>query len=77
MEKNLKTPLIKKVVPAPPESDRTDQGFDYSLVGPAGFDDFENNPMLPTKKEEKKTNFNTEFSNFKDSTEMSLPFTMT
>ena len=77
MDKGLKTPLIKKKV-EPLPSDRTDQGYDYSLVGPAGFEAFEENPEVPApKKEEKKTNFNEEFQNFKSNTEMSIPFTMT
>ena len=77
MEKNIKSPLIKKKV-QPLPSDRTEQGYDYSLVGPAGFEAFEENPMeIPAKKEEKKTNFNEEFQKFKKNTEMSIPFTMT
>jgi hypothetical protein len=41
-DKGIKTPLLKKVVEQE-GSDRTDQGFDYSLVGhgPAGFDEFD------------------------------------
>lgn len=76
-KKGLNTPLIKKKV-EPLPSDRTDQGYDYSLVGPAGFEAFEENPEISTtKKEEKKTNFNEEFQMFKKNTEMSIPFTMT
>jgi hypothetical protein len=46
------------------------------MVGPAGFEEFEQTP-LPSKKEDKKTNFNHEFTQFKKNTEMQLPFTMT
>jgi hypothetical protein len=46
------------------------------MIDPLGFKDFEFTPLEPAK-EEKKINFNDEFSEFKKNTEMQLPYSMT
>jgi hypothetical protein len=78
-EKALKQPLISKKTSKAEMLEQTDQGWDYSLVAPAGFEDFEQNTNvpMPVKKEDKKTNFNDEFAKFKKNTEITFPFTMT